>query len=103
MSPIEQLCGEYPSNFVKEDISSNSNFVFTPDKDYEPRNLFDSEGNSVSVNSFVECEHYVSGGWDFQPVKSQELIYQTSLTYLVIFLIVSSFLINNFKKLKNEI
>ena len=25
--------------------------------------LFDIEGNIINVNSWIECAHYVSGGW----------------------------------------
>ena len=31
---------------------------------------FDSEGNTVFVNSYNECQHYVSGGWDFTPATN---------------------------------
>ena len=35
--------------------------------------------NFVFVNSFIECEHYVSGGWDKNPVVDKETNLQTLL------------------------
>ena len=67
MSTVEELCGVYPEDFEKLDISSNPNFVFTNDPNYPAKQLFDADSNKISVNSFVECEHYVSGGWNFTP------------------------------------
>ena len=55
MSLVTNLCGEYPVNFVKVDISSDPNYVFENDPSYSMKQLFDSEGNKVFVNSFVEC------------------------------------------------
>ena len=38
-------------------------FVFENDPSYNAITLFDLEGNVVNVNSWVECAHYVNGGW----------------------------------------
>ena len=92
MSLVEQICGNYPKGFQKLDISSNPNYVFVNDPDYSTRQLFDSEGNKVFVNSFIECEHYVSGGWGFSPLKNEEIFHQELFLYLIIFGIVVSFL-----------
>lgn len=91
MSIVEQICGGYPEGFKKLDISSDPNYVFVSDPSYSTRQLFDSEGNKVFVNSFIECEHYVSGGWGFSPLKNQEIFYQDLFLYLIIFGIVVSF------------
>jgi len=64
---VESICGEYPTDYVKEDISSNPNYVFVNDPNFESIRLLDEVGNTVFVNSFIECEHYVSGGWNFVP------------------------------------
>ena len=88
---IEQICGNYPEGFKKLDISSDPNYVFVNDPGYPARQLFDSEGNKVFVNSFIECEHYVSGGWGFSPLKNQELFHQELLLYFIIFGVIISF------------
>lgn len=61
------ICGDFPINFVKPEIGNNSNYVFDNDSSYEAKRLLDIEGNIIFVNSFIECEHYVSGGWNFVP------------------------------------
>jgi len=76
---VELLCGEYPEDFQEVDILSDPNFVFDNDVNYSAVQLFDSEGNSVFVNSFLECQHYVKGGWDFTPQLRNESFYHNSL------------------------
>ena len=92
MSTVENLCGVYPEDFEKLDISSNPNFVFTNDPNYPAKQLFDAESNKISVNSFVECEHYVSVGWNFTPVASSEFLLQDNLIYISLVLLVLTFL-----------
>lgn len=92
MSTVEELCGVYPEDFEKLDISSNPNFVFTNDPNYPAKQLFDADSNKISVNSFVECEHYVSGGWNFTPVVSSEFLLQDNLIYISLLLLVLTFL-----------
>ena len=91
MSKVVELCGEIPQNFEKIDFSSNPNFVFENDESYPAKQLFDQEGNTVFVNSFIECDHYVSGGWGFSPVISNELFLIDFLTYTVVFLLVVTY------------
>ena len=79
---IINICGEYPDGFEAANILSDPNFVFTIDVNYETVKLFDVEGNSVFVNSFTECHHYVNGGWNF---TSTELNESTLHNYLSIF------------------
>ena len=54
---------------------------------YPARQLFDSEGNKVFVNSFIECEALCThlGVWGFSPLKNQELFHQELLLYFIIF------------------
>ena len=99
MSKVVELCGEIPQNFEKIDFSSNPNFVFENDASYQARQLFDEEGNTVFVNSFIECEHYVSGGWGFSPVLSNELFLIDFLTYGVVFLLAVTYSKNIIKRL----
>jgi len=100
MAKVSELCGEYPSNFIKLDISNDPTFVFENDPNYTIKQLFDSEGNTVFVNSFMECEHYVSGGWGFSPIKNTELFLQDSLFYFVLLLLVFSFFNSKFQFIK---
>lgn len=60
---IEKICGKttYIPNF--EEIDNSSNFIFTPDANFETIRLFDLEGNIVNLNSWLECAYYVRGGW----------------------------------------
>ena len=63
----------FPKNFKKQDIASDPNYVFVNDPNFSPVQLFDIDDNTVVVNSFIECEHYVSGGWDYLPeIKNEE-------------------------------
>lgn len=99
---IISLCGPYPKDFVDLDIPSNPNFVFENDINYESIQLFDYDGNSVFVNSFIECAHYVSGGWDFIPTVFNET---RNHYYILIFLIVAlsiQFSLKKLLKLRNS-
>ena len=91
MSLVTKLCGEYPEGFIKLDIANNPNYVFENDPSYSMKQLFDSEGNKVFVNSFVECEHYVSGGWGFSPDIMNEIFFQDILFYGILLLLFISF------------
>lgn len=87
MSNLLELCGEEPEGFIKLDYSSNPDFVFENDNDFTARQLYDSDGNTVFVNSYIECEHYVSGGWGFTPIKNNEIQLQDNFTVLLLVLI----------------
>jgi len=72
------ICGEYPENHITPDIGNDPNYVFVNDPGYEQVRLFDQDGNTVLVNSFIECEHYVNGTWNFYPGKD-EIIFITNV------------------------
>lgn len=96
---VVTLCGEYPSDFTKLDIISNPDFVFINDPTYPPTTLQDSESNTVTVNSFLECEHYVSGGWDYLPQFNIESNYHLFIgTFLVVLLLFEFFI----KKIRSK-
>ena len=99
MSKVVELCGDYPQDFEKVDFSSNPDFVFENDINFSSKQLFDSEGNTVFVNSFIECEHYVSGGWDYSPLKNNEIQLQDITFYVVLFLLVVTYSKNLIKKI----
>ena len=89
---VIKICGEYPENFVEVDILSNPNFIFENDPNYETVKLFDYDKNTVFVNSFLECQHYVNGGWDFTPEQRNENFYLDSLFYFSIFALTIGFM-----------
>mgnify|MGYP001300280275 FL=1 len=76
---VENFCGQYPVNYTKVEIGNDPNFVFENDPGFNAVQLWDSEGNTIFVNSFLECEHYVSGGWDGNPLLIAETNLQTIL------------------------
>ncbi len=79
---VVNLCGEYPENFQKIDIKNDPNFTFVADPSYEAVKLTDIDGNNVIVNSFIECEHYVSGGWDVNILLDNEVALQNYISFL---------------------
>tara|TARA_B110000444_G_C18633711_1_gene498088 strand:- start:437 stop:745 length:309 start_codon:yes stop_codon:yes gene_type:complete len=94
MKAIANICGVQPEGFEKIDISSDPNFVFKNDNNYAATQLFDGEGNTVFVNSYLECQHYVMGGWDYTPLKNAEILLQESLFYIVTTLLIITFFKN---------
>ena len=89
---IVEFCGVYPSDFENKDISSDPNFVFQNDPSYEAVKLFDIDGNSVLVNSFFECQHYVKGGWDYIPFQRHESDYHLFLLYFSLSVILLTYI-----------
>lgn len=83
---VEIICGEYPDTFKKVEIKSDENFVFENDPNYITVQLFDREENTVYVNSFIECEHYVMGGWDQNSaiILETDLIQTTTIAFLFV-------------------
>jgi len=57
------ICGESDLKPDFEAIGNNPNFVFENDPNFETVRLFDSGGNIVNVNSWIECANYINGGW----------------------------------------
>ena len=84
---VVQICGPYPENFEPVQILSDKIYIFENDPNYSAVKVFDIDKNSVFVNSFKECEHYVSGGWSLIPdvdfIPGQET--ETILHYLLLF------------------
>jgi len=56
-------CGEVPEGFIQSEIINDPNYVFINDPNFKSLTLSDSDGNTVLVNSYEECGHYVKGGW----------------------------------------
>ncbi len=72
LTGVTEACGDYPENYQFIDIGNDPNFIFNADPTYNSVSLWDVEGNTVNVNSFRECEHYVKGGWNYLPETSIE-------------------------------
>ena len=60
---IENSCGIQPAGVTYTDPGNDPNFVFVNDPSFETLVLYDIEGNVINVNSWIECAHYVKGGW----------------------------------------
>ena len=73
---IISICGQQPANQELIEIGSNPNYVFQNDPSFSSLRLFDIEGNIINVNSWIECAHYVNGGWGltFQDGLSSEVL-----------------------------
>ncbi len=67
---IEQNCGAKPANEELIEIGSDPNFVFQNDPNFQTLRLFDVQDNIINVNSWIECAHYVSGGWSVNPASN---------------------------------
>ena len=89
---VINFCGEYPENFIEVDILSNPDYVFENDTSFESVQLFDIEGNKVFVNSFQECQHYVSGGWNYIPNQINENQYHDAFSIFSILAIFVGYL-----------
>ena len=63
LESIESQCGISPGDTSFKQIESNPNYIFENDPSFETIVLYDVDGNIVNVNSWVECAHYVNGGW----------------------------------------
>ena len=93
---VERICGTKVGEYSLENIQNNPNFIFENDPSYDGVKLWDSDGNTAFVNSFLECEHYVSGGWVQSPTSS--LISETSLQLFLGVFVVALFGVKVFIK-----
>jgi len=60
---ITEICGNSEIIPDFEMIGNDPTFIFTPDPSFNVIALFDSAGNTINVNSWLECANYVNGGW----------------------------------------
>ena len=81
-------------------IASDPNFVFENDPNFEALKLYNSEGDVIFVNSWVECANYVSGGWSNNIISSNhdELFF-----YFLSSLLLGYFLIKRYLSKKEKI
>ena len=92
---IENNCGLKPINQELVEIGSDPNFVFLNDPEFSTMRLFDIDGNIINVNSWIECVHYVKGGW-----SNNQLLVVNSEKEIFFFLVaaISVYLIVKFSK-----
>ena len=64
--------------------------------------MWDIEENYVFVNSFTECEHYVTGGWNYDPIFNNESLLQSRLIIVLTFIYFGYLLIGKIRKKKND-
>ena len=70
MEIIINNCGSGGSLEELESLKNDPNFVFQNDPNFETLTLYDSEGNVINVNSWLECANYVNGGWSIENLNS---------------------------------
>lgn len=68
LEKIKAICGQIPENQDLSIIASDPNFVFINDPEFNTIRLFDIDGNIINVNSWIECAHYINGGWDINQI-----------------------------------
>ena len=87
---INKICGESDGTFDLSSIASDPNFVFENDPNFETLKLYNSNGDEIFVNSWIECANYVSGGWSNNIISSNHdelFFYFLSSLFLGYFLI----------------
>tara|TARA_B100000029_G_scaffold515701_1_gene624061 strand:+ start:458 stop:793 length:336 start_codon:yes stop_codon:yes gene_type:complete len=102
---VSKICGEYPENFQPAEINPDTMFIFPNDPSYEAVKVFDVDRNYVFVNSFIECEHYVTGGWNLIPevdfIQGQDLenfLQNIILAFSIFSVVIFSMYIKRFLK-----
>lgn len=95
---IERICGSRPLGQELIEIDNDPNFIFENDPLFIAIRLFDADGNIINVNSWIECAHYVNGGWDnvnYQNFGGDQAIFFGLLLTFSIYVFVRRFLISN--------
>ena len=99
---LELFCGPIPENYSPVNTEDNS-FVFLNDPNYDSLNLFDFFGRVVTVNSFEECAHYVSGGWEPFKVTIFDIMTPIIFVLAVVILVIVTTRFNVIFKIKKLI
>tara|TARA_B100000886_G_scaffold103325_1_gene68675 strand:+ start:63 stop:368 length:306 start_codon:yes stop_codon:yes gene_type:complete len=96
---FEIICGVSPQNNENLNFQvSDPNFVFENDPLFETIVLYDRDGNIVNVNSWIECAHYVNGGWDtvnYQNFGGDQVIFFGLVITFSIYIFLRRFLFSN--------
>tara|TARA_B100001113_G_C21118944_1_gene626538 strand:+ start:658 stop:960 length:303 start_codon:yes stop_codon:yes gene_type:complete len=89
MYSVKELCGTNEAEESFKSSDPNGFLIFTNDPNYETVQLWNKLNNTVLVNSFEECEHYVIGGWNStQSLNIEYLSQGIILTILTSFLVI---------------
>ena len=100
---VIQICGPYPDGFTKAAISSDANYVFKKMiLIFYPLKFGTLIATQIFVNSFKECEHYVSGGWNYIPEQNSEYLLQNQISLIIVLAFVTYLFIKKRTKLKND-
>ena len=96
---FEIICGVSPQNNENLNFQvSDPNFVFENDPLFETIVLYDRDGNVVNVNSWIECAHYVNGGWDtvnYQNFGGDQVIFVGLVITFSFYIFLRRFLFSN--------
>ena len=96
---FEIICGVSPQNNENLNFQvSDPNFVFENDPLFETIVLYDRDGNVVNVNSWIECAHYVNGGWDtvnYQNFGGDQVIFFGLVITISFYIFLRRFLFSN--------
>ena len=96
---FEIICGVSPQNNENLNFQvSDPNFVFENDPLFETIVLYDRDGNVVNVNSWIECAHYVNGGWDtvnYQNFGGDQIIFFGLVVTFSFYIFLRRFLFSN--------
>ena len=96
---FEIICGVSPQNNENLNFQvSDPNFVFENDPLFETVVLYDKDGNVVNVNSWIECAHYVNGGWDtvnYQNFGGDQVIFFGLVITFSFYIFLRRFLFSN--------
>ena len=101
---IKFICEDISENYknnINQEIKSEDGFVL--------KNLYDAEGNVVSVSSTYECNLYVGGGWVYYdtgeritlptPVKNYSFIFNLFQISLFLWLILFPLIFISLRKI----
>lgn len=83
------VCGFPKEGEFLPDIGSDPNFIFINDPSFDALRLIDIDGNIINVNSWVECAHYIKGGWS---TSQQSLITSEYTLFLVMSVTIVAYL-----------
>jgi len=91
LESIESQCGISPEDASFKQVESNPNYIFENDPSFETIVLYDADGNIVNVNSWIECAHYVNGGWSNLPISTVpgdmiifSVLVMTTIVYIIL-------------------
>ncbi len=103
LEKIKAVCGQMPENQDLSTVANDPNFIFVNDPNFNTLRLFDIDGNIINVNSWIECAHYVNGGWDINQItgfKSEFILFGiVSVLFLSFLIYKKSSLIKKYVKI----